>query len=107
MDTSHTEIKLSFSHIPTKTKQVFDLLSKQAWLKNDKWYLAGGTALTFQCNHRESYDLDFFTPQKNIYLNHIEKALHPNWVTTNRKEDTLYGELNGVKVSFISYPFFT
>ena len=36
-------------------------LSKQKWLSDTTWYLAGGTALALQEGHRASLDLDFFT----------------------------------------------
>lgn len=106
MDTSNAKLTLNFSHIPYNTKQAIEVLSKQPWLKEERWYLAGGTALALQCNHRTSVDLDFFNPKKGIDLASVVNALFPEWVTTNQKEDTLYGELKNAKVSFIAYPFF-
>lgn len=106
METPNAKLKLNFTHVPPQTKQAFDVLSKQSWLKKQNWYLAGGTALTLQCNHRTSVDLDFFNPKKEVDLVLTVKALSPDWVTTNRSEGTLYGELKNAKVSFISYPFF-
>ncbi len=108
MDTTHKPIDLIFTHIPATTHGALDILSKQSWLKEQKWYLAGGTALTLQYDHRTSVDLDFFTPRKDINsdLNFITRALSPDWATTNQKQDTLYGELNQTKISFIAYPYF-
>ena len=106
MDTTNTKVKLIFTHIPLYTKQALDVLSKQLWLKQNGWYLAGGTALTLQCDHRTSVDLDFFIPHKGVDLESIIEVLSPDWITTNRKKDTLYGELKNSKVSFIAYPYF-
>ena len=106
MDTANTEVKLSFTHIPSYTKRALDVLSTQLWLKQSVWSLAGGTALTLQCDHRTSVDLDFFIPHKGVDLKPIIEALSPDWITTNSKEDTLYGELKKAKVSFIAYPYF-
>src|SRR3989344_6590413 len=106
MDAANTKVKLNFTHIPLYTKQALDVLSTQSWLKEQKWYLAGGTALTLQCNHRTSVDLDFFNPRKGLDLVSIIDALSPDWITTNRQQDTLYGELKKAKVSFIAYPYF-
>ncbi|MCX6706506.1 MAG: nucleotidyl transferase AbiEii/AbiGii toxin family protein, partial [Candidatus Woesebacteria bacterium] len=48
---------------------------------NGKWldfaYLAGGTALALRLGHRQSVDLDFFTPEKfdeQIILSELEKT---------------------------------
>lgn len=108
MDITNKPVNLTFAHIPEATQKAIDLLSKQAWLKEQEWYLAGGTALTLQCDHRTSVDLDFFTPRKGIDLDldFIIRTLSPDWVTTNQKQDTLYGELNNTKISFIAYPYF-
>ena len=32
----------------------------------DRFYLAGGTAVALHLNHRRSYDLDFFTPERDF-----------------------------------------
>lgn len=106
MDAANAKLKLDFTNIPSHTKQAIDVLSKQAWLKKQGWYLAGGTALTLQFSHRISVDLDFFNPKKGINLVSIINALSPDWITTNRQEDTLYGELKNAKISFIAYPYF-
>lgn len=107
MDKTNQQIKLNFSHIPAVAKKAFDLLSKQGWMKKDGWYLAGGTALTLQFDHRTSVDLDFFTPQKDFDAEFISTTLLPyKWVVTRTDKGTLYGELEETKISFISYPYF-
>jgi len=107
MDNTHQGITLSFSHIPATTQKALDLLSKQDWIGKNDWYLAGGTALTLQFDHRTSVDLDFFTQRKDFDAEFISTALFPyKWVITRTDKGTLYGELGGTKISFISYPYF-
>ncbi len=107
MDNTHQQIVLSFSHIPDNTQKALDLLSKQDWIEKDDWYLAGGTALTLQFDHRISVDLDFFTKRRDFDATHISTVLFPHkWITTSIDKGTLYGELGGTKISFISYPYF-
>ncbi len=94
--------------LPRQTRKAFEYLSGEAWLRRSSWYLAGGTALALQANHRGSVDLDFFIPQNNF--NNVNLLKHflnnQNWKTTISEEGTIYGELFGAKISFIAYPFF-
>lgn len=107
MDTFNQSIKLNFSHLPKATHDAFDLLSQQSWLQEQGWYLAGGTALALQFDHRVSVDLDFFTPNTDFDAKQIISTLSANqWTTSLREKGTLYGELKGAKISFIAYPFF-
>ena len=97
-----------FETFPPNTKKALDFLSLQNWLKESKWYLAGGTAMALSAGHRKSFDLDFFNPERNF----DEKKLMANfigvkgWKTSVEDVGTIYGELLGAKVSFIAYPFF-
>ncbi|OGZ79193.1 MAG: hypothetical protein A2561_03800 [Candidatus Staskawiczbacteria bacterium RIFOXYD1_FULL_32_13] len=72
------------------------------------WYLAGGTALALQSGHRVSVDLDFFTLEKQFDEKKVAEELSTfgNWETTFIKEGTVYGKIDGAKISLISYPFF-
>ena len=63
MDSSAKEMNWHYETLPRKTRKALDFLSKEKWLENEGWYLAGGTALTLQAGNRKSYDLDFFTRQ--------------------------------------------
>lgn len=105
MDTTNQQIKLN--HIPIKTQKALKLLSEQSWINKNGWYLAGGTALTLQLDHRESVDLDFFTHQNEFETEFISNSLIPyKWQVTRVDKGTLYGELDGTKISFIAYPYF-
>lgn len=99
---------LNFGIIPAQTKKAFDFLSSQSWLKDSGWYLAGGTALAMQANHRKSFDLDFFSVERKFDTKKVLGKLSNNngWITNLDEENTIYGELFGAKASFIAYPFF-
>lgn len=94
--------------LPRQTKKALDFLSKEKWLQESKWYLAGGTALALQAGNRKSYDLDFFTTdidfdEKKLLARFIRNL---DWKVEIEEKNTIYGELFGSKVSFIAYPFF-
>lgn len=93
--------------LPTKTLKALDYLSFESWLARDGWYLAGGTALALQAGHRQSVDLDFFTPKKTFVPAEVVSHFPENiWQAEILKEGTIYGTVKGAKVSFIAYPFF-
>ena len=107
MDNAHEPVKLSFTHLTEETHKAFDILSQQSWIKDQGWYLAGGTALTLQTDHRVSVDLDFFIPKPDIDATFIISSLSKyNWTISLREKDTLYGTLEEAKISFIAYPQF-
>ena len=66
MDIDPQKIKWHYETLPRQTKKALDFLSKEEWLKQSSWYLAGGTALALQAGHRKSVDLDFFSEDKNF-----------------------------------------
>ncbi len=74
-----------------------------------RYYLAGGTALAIQIKHRHSEDLDFFSPGKvnsDSIINWMEGTFPLKSATVIfKKIDQLDLRIDGVKVSFIEYPF--
>jgi len=57
--------------------------------------------------HRNSVDLDFFTPEKEFdheFL--LGRFTKDYWVADVVRKGTIYGRLHNAKVSFIAYPFF-
>lgn len=109
MDTpSQNGIALRFDVVPHEAKEALDLFSKQAWIGESGWYLAGGTALALTVGHRKSVDLDFFTTKPAFKAISVLREFSGNsdWRTTYEEDDTIYGELRGTKLSFIAYPFF-
>lgn len=109
MDPSLKQLsKWHYDVIPTETRKALDFLSKQDWLANSDFYLAGGTALALQMGNRRSVDLDFFTTKKDFDENQliINFINNSNWQTDIKEKSTVYGILFGSKISFIAYPFF-
>jgi len=108
MDTASQQVNWHYETLPNQTKKALDFLSGEKWLKESKWYLAGGTALALQVGNRKSVDLDFFTEEKNFnekqLLAHF--ADNKNWQTDVEDKNTIYGQLLKSKISFIAYPFF-
>ena len=56
--------------------------------------------------HRESIDFDFFS-DKDINTDELVVSLNESGVfkRTYEKQNTLYGELNGIRISFIKYDY--
>jgi len=108
MDVNPKKIEWHFITLPPDTKKALDFLSLEDWLKESKWYLAGGTALALSAGHRKSVDLDFFNTEKDIDNDDLMNNFLGNkeWNAYLNKKNTVYGELFGAKVSFIAYPFF-
>ncbi|MBU2595606.1 nucleotidyl transferase AbiEii/AbiGii toxin family protein [Patescibacteria group bacterium] len=108
MDASYRQIKWHLKMLPRQTKEALDFLSKESWLKDSGWYLAGGTALALQAGHRKSYDLDFFSQTKEFDNEELlaNFSNNKNWLVSVNKKNTIYGELLKAQVSFIAYPFF-
>lgn len=77
-------------------------------LKGD-WYLAGGTALSLQIGHRHSIDFDFFSPKSfdtGELFKKIEELFVGHRVVKIQDEKGTLGLLvDGVRMSFISYPY--
>lgn len=102
--TSSKLMSWHYEILPPQTKKALDFLSTEAWLAESKWYLAGETALALQAGTRKSHDLDFFTTESEfngqMLLTNFLKT--PDWKTEWVKKNTIYGELFGSKISFVS-----
>ncbi len=99
---------LHIDRLPAATRHAFLESVRDRLFATAGWYLAGGTALALQVGHRESEELDFFTPRKNFHEPQFEKKLmlDGKWRTDFLAEGTLYGRYRDAKMSFIAYPFF-
>ena len=76
------------------------------------FYLAGGTGLAIQLQHRKSFDLDFFQAglSERIPSQRIARELGQvfgEWgiKQVSRQIDQVVWDILGTKVSFIAYPF--
>jgi hypothetical protein len=70
------------------------------------FFLAGGSALALHLGHRISIDLDFFSQREYsmpVLIGHLQSL--GRLIITSQDSDTLVGELNGVKLSFFTYPY--
>lgn len=94
-------------------KEVLKLEAANLWeeIKNfddiSDFYLAGGTGLALQIGHRISVDFDFFSEnqiKKNL-LDNLEKFFGKQLQVLVKSKDELTVIINGVKTSFIYYPF--
>lgn len=90
--------------INQKTKLVFEKIAKSGIIPG--FYLAGGTALAIQLDHRESIDLDFFS-QKNFSNAELKNKLPKigKFYLSSEEEGTLHGVLDEVKLSFLEYGY--
>jgi len=90
--------------ISKKTQSTLEILRKTDLLKD--FYLAGGTALALQYQHRLSLDLDFFT-KKNIDTKELLEKIKKigNFSLEKEAENTLTGILNQTKITFLSYDY--
>lgn len=103
------EVAWHYETLPKTTQKALETLSHEGWLSDTKWYLAGGTALAIAVGHRTSVDLDFFTSERDIGAQSIQREFSKfenDWHLTSQDHATLYGELFNAKISFIAYPFF-
>ena len=90
--------------ISKKTKANLEILTKEAVLKN--FYLAGGTGVALQLNHRVSLDLDFFTNKDIDTKTLIQKIKTRGKFSIEREtENTLIGIFNCTRVSFLKYDY--
>jgi hypothetical protein len=84
-------------------KIIFNQLSKFSRIG----YLAGGTALALQLSHRISYDFDVFCAgkiNKSLILK-VREFFSVSSIIVNSEEELTFLTKEGVKVSFIYYPF--
>lgn len=95
--------ELHLEILPDAQKIGWDQLQKQAdFLINNKFYLAGGTALALQIGHRQSVDFDFFSQQKNTGQPTFDwLQTMSDFVLRDMDANTVHGQLGQVKASFI------
>jgi len=83
------------------------LLKKIGFLKKYGFYLAGGTALALQINHRTSLDFDFYTKKRfnSSELQRLFERKFKEIILLQKAEGTLIVKIDGVAVSFFQYPY--
>lgn len=90
--------------IAPETRCVLEKISQQDFIHN--FYLAGGTALALHFGHRESIDLDFFSPEY-FSVEILKKKVSGSgaYYLTNEEDGTIDGVLDGVKLTFLRYEY--
>jgi hypothetical protein len=72
----------------------------------DRCYLAGGTGLALHLGHRRSHDLDFFSSDavdSEALIRKLKSLV--GFALDQQAPDTLHASIQGVKVSFLAYPY--
>jgi hypothetical protein len=90
--------------INQETEHVLEKIKKIT--ADNNFYLAGGTALAIQLEHRESIDLDWFST--DFFSNEkIKKQLGQigNFKLDQEEKGTIHGSLDGVKITFLHYKY--
>jgi hypothetical protein len=90
--------------INQETEYVLEKIKKIT--ADNNFYLAGGTALAIQLEHRESIDLDWFSA--DFFSNEKIKnqlAQMGKFKLEQEEEGTLHGVLDDVKITFLHYKY--
>ena len=86
------------------TRLVFQQLGREPLIS--AFFLAGGSALALHLGHRISLDLDFFSMRDYSMPELLARLQSLGRLSTeSQSPDTFVGELNGVKLSFFTYPY--
>lgn len=96
---------ISKIHLEILDKERRELLIKLS-VKFPEFVLGGGTALALQIAHRQSFDLDFFSPEEisKKLLEKIKRIIPITKVVRDTADElTLYS--HNIKITFLSYPF--
>jgi predicted nucleotidyltransferase component of viral defense system len=86
------------------TAKCFEKLGQQDFMT--PYYLIGGTAVALHMGHRQSVDLDFVCPDPVNTLQ-LRQSLSKcgKFDFDSESKDTLYGMLDGVKLSVMTYDY--
>lgn len=92
--------------IPGLTEEQRDALDRLARCVDRSTYLAGGVAVALRLHHRQSNDLDLFSPSIDP-MDYVETlaAMEPGARITSQSEGTLYLEVHGIPASWIRYRY--
>ncbi|MCK4244227.1 MAG: nucleotidyl transferase AbiEii/AbiGii toxin family protein [Candidatus Omnitrophica bacterium] len=89
------------------SKRQTEILPHLFFLKEERFYLAGGTALALQIKHRTSIDFDFYTEAEFLPEDIIElfqkETKEITEIQTGR--GTLISRIKRVEVSLFHYPY--
>ena len=90
--------------LPDNQQKLFNILKNNQWISD--FYLAGGTGLALQYNHRKSVDFDFFNENNFTNEGIIEKLKSIGEVQIlSEAKNTLHALVNNVRISFLGYKY--
>lgn len=90
------------SALPETQRRALALLGKSGVLK--KAYLAGGSALALQLNHRQSIDFDFFISKDFLASKLVSQfSMVGKFIQEKAEKGTILGQFEGVKFSLFHY----
>jgi hypothetical protein len=85
------------------------LLPRLTFLKEEGFYLAGGTGLALQIGHRRSLDFDFYTPQEYfpeaIYQKYVEQCKGDKIELVKMAKGWLNAKINTIEVTHFIYKY--
>ncbi len=91
------------------TAEQQEILPKLVFLKKQKFYLAGGTALSLQIKHRTSVDFDFYIKKdfqpEEIYGQFQKQKNKKILLSSITEKNTLLLELNDISISLFTYAY--
>lgn len=89
------------------SKNARDVLDVIANYLPEGTYLAGGTALAMYINHRSSFDLDMYNPNKFNVENTVIRLKEglPDFILSNTNWQTIMGIWKDVEISLFYYPY--
>lgn len=90
--------------VDPKLLLLIERLSKVAEVRS-RFYLAGGTGLALQFGHRRSDDLDFFSATPFDVERIARTVIELDGRILAQEEGTIHCIIDGVKVSFLFYPY--
>ncbi|MBU1104820.1 nucleotidyl transferase AbiEii/AbiGii toxin family protein [Candidatus Parcubacteria bacterium] len=95
---------MSSIHLEILDKDRLEVFKQFAGLKS-QGYLAGGTALALQINHRKSYDFDFFAskPISRIFQKKVIDIFGGARVVRQSGDQLTVTTATGVKLDFLHY----
>ena len=100
-------IALYFQEVLDKNR--LKLLPKLKFFKKKWFYLAWWTSLALQYWHRESIDFDFFINEnidtEILFKEILEEFKEEKIIKTYEENNTLYIEINDIKISFMTYKY--
>lgn len=92
--------------LAAEQRRALDRLSRIPELAD--YYLAGGTAIAVQLEHRQSRDLDLFSRDRNADLDGLKPALERAFdevIVIRETDAALHLLCDGVPIDFVRYPY--